>query len=154
MNLRDLHLRPEPLILRRVKFVKNILLVGKEEHQRMLLAALLAEEGHAVSTCSSGDVALGMIQDGAFEFVIVDHSKPELDGIDLLENIKQLNPALPVLIVSADYEVEPYINAMNLGAVDYFAKPIDYVEIQRIVNNYDSPRSIPERRSFHNEQGC
>ena len=118
---------------------KNILVVGQEDHHRLLLAALLVEEGHSVLSCSSGDEALKWIQEGSINFIIIDHFAPELDGLNLLEKIKQRTTSVPVLIISAQYDVEPYITAMNLGALDYFGKPIDYSDIQRIVNTHNIP---------------
>ena len=146
MNTGDLQFRPEPSILRRGMSLKNILVVGREDHHRMLLAALLSEEGHSVLASSSGNEALGLIQGGRANFVIIDHCVPELDGMHLLEKIKELKETIPVLVISAQYEVEPYITAMNLGALDYFGKPIDYVEIQRVVNTYDVVHSLPKHK--------
>lgn len=146
LNAENLQFRSKTKSVRKEKPPKNILVVGQEDHHRLLLAALLAEEGHSVLSCSSGDEALQLIQERNIDFIIIDHFAPELDGLHLLEKIRQLTIKAPVLIISAQYDVEPYIKAMNLGALDYFGKPIDYADIQRIVNTHDSPSSQNKRK--------
>jgi CheY-like chemotaxis protein len=146
LNAENLQVRPKTRIMNNEKLLKKILVVSQEDHQRLLLATLLTEEGHSVLSCSSDVEALKLIQDGSINFIIIDHFAPELDGLRLLEKIKQRTTRVPVLIISAQYDVDPYITAMNLGALDYFGKPIDYADIQRIVNTYNGPYSQTKRK--------
>lgn len=146
LSAENLQIRSKTKVIRKEMPRKSILLVGQEDHHRLLLATLLVEEGHSVLTCSSDDEALKWIQEGSINFIIVDHFAPELDGLSLLEKIKQRTTRVPVLIISAQYDVEPYIKAMNLGALDYIGKPIDYADIQRIVNAYNGPYSQTKRK--------
>lgn len=136
MNSGGMNLRSKTIDLRKARSLKHILLVGIEEEHRLLLAALLQEEGHLVSVSCTDKDALRLLQDGNIDFVIVDHFAPELDGLSLLEEIKSLNTDIPVLILSSQYEMEHYMTAMNLGALDYFSKPVDYTDVQRIVNTH------------------
>jgi len=146
LSAENMQIRSRTKVIRKEIPRKNILVVGQEDHHRLLLATLLAEEGHSVLSCSSDDEALKLIQDGSIHFIIIDHFAPELDGLRLLEKIKQSTTRAPVLMISAQYDVEPYITAMNLGALDYFGKPIDYADIQRIVNTYNGPYSQTKRK--------
>lgn len=132
----QLHFSSNSTGLRKVRSLKHILLVGIEEEHRLLLAALLQAEGHLVSVSCTDKEALRLLQGGNIDFVIVDHFAPELDGLSLLEEIKSLKPDIPVLILSSQYEMEHYMTAMNLGALDYFSKPVDYASVQRIVNTH------------------
>jgi DNA-binding NtrC family response regulator len=115
---------------------KTILLVDSQEESRLIMSSLLKEEGHLVSTCSDSPAAINLIATEPFDFAIVEHAAPGLDGLDLLERIKQHNVRIPVLLISAKYELEPYLVAMNLGALDFFGKPVDYGEIQRLIKTY------------------
>ncbi len=115
---------------------KAILLVDSQEESRLIMSLLLREEGHLVSTCADVSAALKLIAGEPFDFVITEHAVPSLDGLDLLERIKQHNVRIPVLMISAQYELEPYLIAMNLGALDFFTKPVDYSEIQRLIKTY------------------
>jgi DNA-binding NtrC family response regulator len=143
MNSENLQLRSQSAVLNRGKSLKRILVVGREDDHRMLLATLLGEEGHSVWACGSANEALNLLQIENVDFVIIDHCAPELDGMHLLEKTKQLDASIPVLIISEQYEVEPYITAMNLGALDYFGKPIDYTDVQRVVNTFENPSQYP-----------
>jgi DNA-binding NtrC family response regulator len=146
LNAEKLQIRSKPKTTSKEKSFKNILVVGQEDHHRLLLATLLCEEGHSVLSCTSNNEALKLIQEGRINFIIIDHFAPELDGLHLLGKIKQLTTTVPVLMISAQYDVEPYITAMNLGALDYFGKPIDYADIQRIVNTHNGPYSQTKRK--------
>ena len=112
---------------------KRILLVDSDESCRLILSSLLLEEGHNVTTSGSTQDAIHLFEKEPFDFVITEHLSTVLDGLHLLERIKQLNTKVPVLLISSQYEMEPYIEAMHLGALDFFSKPIDYVEVQRLV---------------------
>jgi DNA-binding NtrC family response regulator len=115
---------------------KSVLLVDSEEDHRLIMASLLREEGHRVCTCANVLAAIDLIEVVTFDFAIVEHSAPVLDGLSLLEEIRKRSLRTPVLLVAAKYEIEPYLVAMNLGALDFFSKPIDYGEIQRLIKTY------------------
>jgi DNA-binding NtrC family response regulator len=115
---------------------KRILLVDSEEGYRLIMSSLLSEEGHRVSTCADALAAIRLVEREPFDFAIVEHSTPVLDGFGLLEEIRKRDEGIPVLLVAAHYEVEPYLVAMNLGALDFFCKPLDYGEIQRLIKTY------------------
>ncbi|MEW5979202.1 MAG: response regulator [Acidobacteriota bacterium] len=112
---------------------KRVLVVDSDESCRLILALLLGEEGHEVTTCAESAQAFQFLQRRVFDFVITEHSRDGVDGLALLEGVKQTHLHLPVLVLAAYYEVEPYIVAMNLGALDFLRKPIDYSEIQRLI---------------------
>lgn len=112
---------------------KSILLADSDPDLRLMLGMLLAEEGHDVKTCGNLAQALNAMAEGRFDFVITAHAASGLDGLSLLEAVKQRHPDLPVVVISSRYEKESYIIAMNLGALDYFIAPIDYAAIQRLI---------------------
>jgi DNA-binding response OmpR family regulator len=99
-----------------------------------MLSMLLSEEGHEVRTCGSLREALQEITERRFDFIITTHSTSGINGLSLLERIRHQDASVPVLIISARYELEPYLIAMNLGVLDYLTSPIDYTAIQRLVH--------------------
>ena len=115
---------------------KSILLVDEDEPLRLVLGMLLENDGHAVTTCGDEIEAIKLIERNSFDFVISGHSSSGVDGLKLLEAVKQLDNHLPVLLMASLYEMEPYIEAMNLGALDYISKPLNYSEIQRLVTTH------------------
>ncbi|MFN8006525.1 MAG: response regulator [Terriglobia bacterium] len=75
--------------------------------------------------------ALNRVRQETSNYGVVDHLAPELDGLILLEQIKELKLKVPVLVISDRYDVKPYLAAMNLGALDYLGKPIDYARASK-----------------------
>jgi DNA-binding NtrC family response regulator len=71
--------------------------------------------------------------------VIVEHQPPGFDGLCLLEGLRQRNTQTPILLISYQYGLEPYLEAMNLGALDDLNKPTDYIDIQRLVKTSGQP---------------
>jgi DNA-binding NtrC family response regulator len=100
------------------------------------LGSLLKEEGHSVTSCATLFDAIVMIQIQTFDFVITDHSSSGVNGLEVLEMVKRYNAKTPVLLIAALYEVEPYLAAMNSGALDYLRKPVDYLEVRRLVRSH------------------
>jgi len=92
---------------------KRILLVDSEDSHRTILGSLLNEEGYSVTSCDTLFDALANIQIQTFDFVITDHSSSGINGLSVLEKVKQCTDKTPVLLVSALYEMEPYLAAMN-----------------------------------------
>lgn len=122
-------LRQEPL-------KKSILIVDSEVHHRTILGLLLGEEGHRVTACGVALDAVILFEKQKFDFVITEHSNSGVNGLYVIEKVKQCNDKIPVLLISTLYEMEPYLAAMNLGALDYLRKPVDYLEIQRLVRSH------------------
>jgi two-component system NtrC family response regulator len=112
---------------------KKILLVEGEESNARSLDRLLRKDGHNVYACHEVTEAVALFQKEQIDFVITEHSPRCLDGLDLLARVKQQNKKVPVLVMSSMQEKEPYIVAMNLGALDYLQEPVEYSNIQRLI---------------------
>jgi two-component system nitrogen regulation response regulator NtrX len=117
---------------------KTVLLVDSDSNMRLMLEALLAEDVYQVNSFGDALEASRAVEQRRFDFVITAHSTLGIDGLSLLEAIKQRDAGIPVLVISSRYEREPYITAMNLGALDYFVEPIDYAAIWRLIRNQTS----------------
>ena len=105
-----------------------LLVVDDDEHNRDLLCRRLARKGYAATAAASGKEALALMQQHAFDLVLLDIMMPELDGIAVLKMIRETFTAaqLPVIMVSAKDESEDIVGALSLGANDYVTKPIDF----------------------------
>ncbi|MCI0420603.1 MAG: response regulator [Acidobacteria bacterium] len=119
---------------------KSILLVESDLDLRLMLSMLLEEEGCAVDACGSLSEALRTVAEKRFDFVITAHATPGIDGLALLEALKESGADVPAVVISSRYEKEPYITAMNLGALDYFIKPLDYSAIQKLIHRQTKSR--------------
>jgi len=113
----------------------RILVVDDEESMCQYLAILLRKEDYEVTTVNSGVQALQEIGQGHFDLVMTDIQMPKMDGIQLLKGIKALNPATPVIIMTAYASEQSAIDAVNLGAFSYLQKHCKNDEIRMVVRN-------------------
>ncbi len=113
----------------------RILVVDDEESMCQYLAILLRKEGYIVKTVNSGVQALQMISEQKIDLVMTDIQMPKMDGIQLLKGIKALDPATPVIIMTAYASEQSAIDAVNLGAFSYLQKHCKNDEIRMVVRN-------------------
>jgi two-component system NtrC family response regulator len=105
--------------------METILIVDDEKNYLTILSAVLEEEGFEVLTALSGLEALEIQKTSDLDLVLTDMKMPEMDGIELLENIKALDPDLPVVMMTAHGTVDKAVEAMQKGAYTYILKPFD-----------------------------
>ncbi len=103
----------------------KILVVDDEAPQREMLAGFLAKQGYEVVPAVSGAEALERLQREAFDLILTDHRMPQMSGLDLLKAAREINPEVPVVVMTAYGSVEQAVAAMKVGAYDYLGKPID-----------------------------
>jgi diguanylate cyclase (GGDEF)-like protein/PAS domain S-box-containing protein len=105
-----------------------LLVVDDEDTNRNLLARLFVSKGFQVETASSGADALERVRTGSTDLVLLDMNMPGMSGFDVLKEIRaSYTPgALPVVMVTGFGETRDHVQALELGANDYVAKPIDF----------------------------
>ena len=110
----------------------NILAVDDDALNRGVIERIIARKGHTVTLASGGKEALQKIKQGGFDLVLLDIMMPDVDGIDVLKEIRQhySMSALPVIMVSALDDSEKVVELLELGANDYVTKPIDAKVLQ------------------------
>jgi len=101
----------------------SILIVDDEEDILNVLKLILTKEGYQVDTALDGKQALQLFRKNSYDIVLTDLRMPEMDGIELLERIKEIRPETEVLIMTAYASVESAVLAMKKGAADYIVKP-------------------------------
>ncbi|MEM9600396.1 MAG: response regulator, partial [Pseudomonadota bacterium] len=104
---------------------QDILIVEDEADIRSLIAGILQDEGHETREASTSDEALAAVRARAPTLVILDVwlKGSSMDGIELLDVLKQSSPHLPVIIISGHGTVETAVSAIRKGAYDYIVKP-------------------------------
>src|SRR5262245_41349441 len=112
---------------------EHILVVDDEEHMLALCESVLRKEGYAVRCTSSGKEALKLLDTNEFDLVISDLMLPDLDGLELLHEVKAQYPSLPYLLLTAYGTVRSAVAAMKEGATDYLTKPVDMDELKVVV---------------------
>ncbi|NBP06906.1 MAG: DNA-binding response regulator [Gammaproteobacteria bacterium] len=107
----------------------GILIVDDDRDLSSMLAEFLGHEGFQVATIEEGGGALGLIAERPFDLVILDVMLPGSSGFDVLREIRQRKPRLPVLMLTARGEAIDRILGLELGADDYLPKPFDPREL-------------------------
>jgi len=111
----------------------RVLVVDDEVNARSALTELLRDEGYAVDSAADGFKALGKIGDFAPDLVLTDLKMPGMDGIQLLGKIRENDPELPVVMMTAFGDVDTAVGAMRAGARDYLSKPVNVGELSVVV---------------------
>lgn len=120
----------------------KILIVDDETSMREFLAILLEREGYSPETAKNSADALQYLAEKEYELVISDVNMPGLDGIGLLEKIKNSNPDTPVIMITAFSTTEQAVEAMKYGAYNYISKPFKVDEIKLLVRNAIEKRRL------------
>ena len=107
----------------------TVLVVDDERNYCIILSELLADEGYEVYTAESGAKALELAAEVDLDLVITDMRMPGMDGLELLRRLKQSQPELPVIMITAFGEVEIAVQAMQAGAFNYLTKPFNNDEL-------------------------
>jgi PAS domain S-box-containing protein len=109
--------------------MSRVLVVDDEEAYLALMAGHLERKGMNVVTADDGPTALDVFQDqGPFDVVVTDMMMPGMSGLDLLQEIKQHEPATEVIVITASNEVSKAVAAMrDGGAYDYLLKPLESI---------------------------
>ncbi len=105
--------------------MENILVVDDEKNYTMIIGEILQEEGYTSITASSGMEALDILNNEIIDLILTDVKMPGMSGIQLLENIKEINPDIPVIIMTAYGSVEKAVDAMHRGAYTFILKPFE-----------------------------
>jgi two-component system response regulator PilR (NtrC family) len=135
----------------------HILVIDDEEVMRDVLGALLGQAGYQVTLAEDGPNGIALARKHAFDAAVVDVMMPEMSGIEVLEELKRLDPDLVVLMITAYASVETAITAMKKGAFDYVSKPFKHEEVLHILGNALKQRRLQDEnrqlRTALREQG-
>jgi DNA-binding NtrC family response regulator len=120
----------------------RILVVDDEEMVREILTNLLGESGHRVRAVGSAKEGLEELGRTAYDLLILDLMLPDMDGLEMLREVKARDPEQTVLMVTAFGSVETAVRAMKEGAFDYVSKPFRHEEVIVTVRNALSQREL------------
>ncbi len=120
----------------------NILIVEDGRSQREMLKDFLAREGHRVTEAEEGNTAIRHVQSSYFDLLLLDFKMPGMNGIEVLDKIKKINPKINVIMMTAYGTIETAVDAMKLGAVDYITKPIDLDQLLTLVNRISERQTL------------
>lgn len=108
-----------------------ILVVDDEEGLRTVISNILKAEGYNVVTSEDGHKAISIFRQENVDAVFLDIRLPDMDGVQILEEMKKFNPQVPVIMCSGFADIETAVNTVRMGAFDYINKPFKRDEVLR-----------------------
>jgi DNA-binding NtrC family response regulator len=119
----------------------RILVVDDEDIVVKSCLRILDDEAFEIETAQSGPEALRKIEEDRFDVLILDIMMPQMDGMEVLQRVKETHPDIDVIMVTGLSQIETAVRSMKLGAFDYLPKPFDPDELKLVVG-----RALERRR--------
>lgn len=113
----------------------SLLIIDDEKAIRNVLKDILSNEGYTIEEASDGEEGLRKFKAGNFDTVLCDIKMPKIDGIEFLQKAKEVQPDVPIIIISGHGNIETAVDAVKKGAFDYIAKPPDLNRLLITIRN-------------------
>ena len=119
---------------------KSIMIIEDDAEMRSLLMDFLGEDGYEVDAASSGAEALRKLSERSIDLIITDIRMPGLTGLDILPGIKNLQPGVPIIVITAFGSEEIFHRSKERGATAYLEKPICFKKLGALVSEMVSSK--------------
>ena len=113
----------------------DILIIDDEKAIRKTLTEILSFEGYKIDEASDGEEGLKTFKDKTYDVVLCDIKMPKLDGIEFLQKAGEINPDIPIIMISGHGNIETAVEAVKKGAYDYISKPPDLNRLLITIRN-------------------
>ncbi len=130
----------------------RILIVDDELIMRESLAGWLQRDGHHVEKAPSGETALGMLEKARFDILLVDIKMEGMSGLEVLKQVKERDPDVAVVMITAYGSIPSSIEAMKNGARDYLLKPFDPNELGVLIEKIMESQAQAKENLYLREQ--
>ena len=121
--------------------IVSVLLVDDNASDLETFSVLFEKEGYAVRACDTHADALDRLESEVFDFIVVSQGSPVFEGRSVLQRAIEIDRRVPVLVLARCHDVSCYLEAMQLGALDYFEKPLPPQELLRLVKSHLGARN-------------
>ncbi len=115
--------------------MSNILIIDDEKAIRKTLSEILSYEGYKIDEAGDGEEGLKKFREKTYDVVLCDIKMPKLDGIEFLDKVRDINPDVPVIMISGHGTIETAVEAVKKGAYDYISKPPDLNRLLITIRN-------------------
>jgi len=122
-------------VVRAMKERKKVLVVDDQVGIRVLLVEVFSTEGYETYQASNGKAALQIAREKRPDLVLLDMKIPGMDGLEILKQIREFDPSIKVIMMTAYGELAMIRKATDLGALMHFTKPFDIDELRAAVNH-------------------
>jgi len=119
----------------------RILVVDDDPEVRMTTGDFLTSKGYTVTVAAGGREALGLVEAVDPDVVLLDVAMPDMDGMETLRRLVAERPTLPVIMITANADIEITSKVLQMGAADYVPKPFDLDYLDQAVSIQLSARS-------------
>lgn len=119
---------------------QRVLLVEPDGRDRQYYCSVLEREGFEVCACASYSEGDRCLQNGPLDFVVINQGSRAFEGRSFLEQVLAIDRHIPVVVLTHSVDMPCYLEAMQLGAVDYLEKPLSSDEVIRVVETHLRPR--------------
>jgi len=126
----------------------SILIVDDQEVFRERLARAFRSRGYEVMTASDADEAVGIAKERSPEFAVVDLRMPGRSGLELVRDLREIDPATKVVVLTGYGSIATAVDAMRLGASNYLSKPADADDIIAAFAREDAPALEPDSPAY------
>ena len=131
---------------------QSILIVDDDLAHRTMLKKLLGGWGYEVFEADDGSVAIDEVRKRPFDLILMDIRMLKVSGIEALEEVKIINPAIPIIIMTAYASVETAVDALKKGAYDYLTKPLDFDELKIAINRATEHNRLKKENEYLKER--
>jgi DNA-binding NtrC family response regulator len=132
----------------------TVLIVDDERTLARAVKAFLAEAGYEAELAGDGEQALELLPRLRPDVVFADVRLPGMSGIDLLRRIREFDPAIPVIIMTAYGTIEGAVEAVKLGAFDYMKKPVDLEELKLLADRARENALLKQELSYYRRRAA
>ncbi len=133
----------------------HILVVDDDKNHLKTLQTIIRSWGYQVTVADDGIKAVANVKERPFALVLMDVRMAQMSGIEALRHIKQYNPAIPILIMTAYSSVDSAVEALKAGAYDYLTKPLDFEVLKLSLSRALEHAGLKvENRHLKNKQGA
>jgi two-component system NtrC family response regulator len=130
----------------------SVIIIDDEEAQVQSLKSFLTKRSYTVFTANEGEKALKIAQENTIDIVLTDFQMPGWNGLTVLREMKNLNPEIDVVVMTAFGTIESAVQIMKAGAFDYLIKPIDLDELETILNRIKERKHLLSENKTLKEQ--
>jgi DNA-binding NtrC family response regulator len=132
---------------------KTILVVDDDIENARSYCEILTDLDYRVITCGEVSAALALLQtDKAVDLIITDYRMPGKSGLDFIVALRQIQPDVPVIMITAYGNIETYLRSMSLGAFEFVNKPVRKEEFERIVRHALSHEDAESRKGKDDDE--
>ncbi|MEJ2053639.1 MAG: sigma-54 dependent transcriptional regulator [Calditrichaceae bacterium] len=130
----------------------TILLIDDEPNQIISIKSFLKRRNFIIFTANSGNEGLEILQNNRVDMVLSDFRMPDMNGLDVVKAVKQFNPEIPVVVITAFSDTKDAVQVMKEGAFDYLSKPIDLDEVEILIQKAKAHRYLISENRLLKEQ--